>query len=100
MTCGLLNATARTHLRDAAVGQLGAGGEVQLLQPAEGQERGSGVVPELVQVVLRHHLGSLFKGQTGRLEEAHDAKGPREPRPLVPLLSSNTAEMTLTFSRV
>lgn len=85
-----------THLSDAAVGQLGAGGEVQLLQPAEGQERGPGVVPELVQVVLRHHLGPLFEGQTRRLEEAHDAEGAREPRPLVPLL--NTAEMMLTLA--
>lgn len=80
-------------LCDAAVGELGAGGEVQLLQPAEGQQGSSGLLFELLQVVVRHQLGSLLTRQTWRLEEAHVAEGPGEPGTLVSL--SNATCITL-----
>lgn len=68
--------TSGSHLNDAAVAEFDAAGEVQLLQPAEGQERGSALLFE--QLVLRHQLGSLVERQTRRREEAHVAKVPGE----------------------
>lgn len=66
------------HLGDAAVGEFGAGSEVQLLQPAQSEEGRSLLLLELLQVVLRHQFGSLLKRRTRRLEEAHVAKCPGE----------------------
>lgn len=86
---------APTHLGDADVGQLGAGGEVQLLQPAQGPEGHPGVPPQLVQVLLRHHLGPRLERQAGGLEEAHDAEGPGEARPLIALWSVNTRDANM-----
>lgn len=87
------------YLSDAAVGELGAGGQVQLLQPAEGGQRRAHVVPQALQVLGGHHPGPLLEGQPRRLEEAHDAEGPGEARTLVPLRSNRKSSKTQLYNQ-
>lgn len=86
-----------SHLSDAAVGEFAAGREVELLQPAESQKRSSSLLFELLQVSLRHQLGSLLKRQTRRFKEAHVAKRPSEPGPLVSLWRTNILDQHTNY---
>lgn len=71
---------AVTHLCYAGVCQLGAAGQVELLQTLDRLQRGSFLLPEGAQVLVSDQTWLLVEHHSRRLEEAHVPESPRKAR--------------------